>query len=455
MDNTLTPNPEIIVNETIDGRPVDRASSPRPRRKSASAAKATPTVGHPDRYIWGIYIMLLIISCIEVFSASSSQVSGANVYKPLIDHVKFLAAGFVLILALQRIHYKWFKFYATAVFVICMGALVYATYFGADINGAKRAIDLKVLSLQPPEMMKLAMVLFLAKIMGTNQRPGGVNNKGVIYSVVVVTIAAGVLWKNGLTNAAMVMAISIAMFLIGGIEWKKLGIIALIYGALFGIVLVTKYSDHNATPPSDDVVAVQTAAPSDRSQTHTSRIKKYMAGVDAGDAITDDNRQVMFSHFALANGGIIGQGPGNSRESARLPLAFSDYIYSIIVEDTGFVGGCFLLILYLCLLGRAGRIASKCRRAFPALLIMGCAVMIVLQALVHMTIAVGLGPVSGQPLPFISKGGTSIMVMSAAIGMMLSVSRYALKGQSTKREEKAELNDLPEDLQAENPTMLE
>ena len=146
---------------------------------------------------------------------------------------------------------------------------------------------------------------------------------------------------------------------------------------------------------------------------------------------------------------LFGQGPGNSRESARLPLAFSDYIYSIIVEDTGFVGGALILLLFLLLVARAGRIAYKCSRAFPAFLILGCAVMIVFQALVHMAIVTGLFPVSGQPLPFISKGGTSVLVMSAAIGIMLSVSRYAAHS-GDKKQIRAEIKELPEDMQAAN-----
>ena len=160
--------------------------------------------------------------------------------------------------------------------------------------------------------------------------------------------------------------------------------------------------------------------------THQNRIKAYLKGVEPSDEITDENRQVWFATMAQAHGGVIGRGPGNSRESARLPLAFSDYIYSIIIEDSGLVGGVAILILYLFLVARAGVVAFRLRKAFPTFLIMGCAVMIVFQALVHMAIVVGLGPVSGQPLPFISKGGTSILVMSAAIGAMLSVSRFAV-----------------------------
>ena len=156
----------------------------------------------------------------------------------------------------------------------------------------------------------------------------------------------------------------------------------------------------------------------------------------------------------MAHGGITGVGPGNSRESSRLPLAFSDYIYAIIIEDLGFiVGGIGLLVAYLMILARAGLIARRCTRAFPALLVMGMAVMIVLQALFNMAIVVGVFPVSGQPLPLISKGGTSIWMMSFGFGVMLSVSRYAVKDSGKKIKTEKE-NDLPEDLQAANPTNL-
>ena len=166
------------------------------------------------------------------------------------------------------------------------------------------------------------------------------------------------------------------------------------------------------------------------------------------------NRQEMYSRIAQAHGGITGVGPGNSRECSRLPLAFSDYIYSIIIEELGFIGGVFVLVLYLFLLARAGMIAKKCSRAFPALLIMGMAVMITLQALFHMGINTGFFPVSGQPLPLISMGGTSIFIISMAFGVMLSVSRFAVQSNKTK-EIKAEIAELPEGLKAENPMKLD
>ncbi len=158
--------------------------------------------------------------------------------------------------------------------------------------------------------------------------------------------------------------------------------------------------------------------------------------------------------MAQANGGIHGVGPGNSRESARLPLAFSDYIYAIVVEELGLIGGVAVLILYLWLLARAAGIASRCSITYPALIVMGMAVMIAFQALFHMGIVTGVFPVSGQPLPLISKGGTSIIVTCIAFGIMLSVSRTASRHGNKKHEISEEKESLPEQLRDENKMQL-
>lgn len=440
MDNVTTAE-KIRIKETVDGEPVATAADSSGKAPDKKRQASQPGVSKPDKYIWGVYIVLMIVSCIEVFSASATRVTSENIYKPLIEQAIFLLGGLAIVIGLQKLHYKWFKKYATPFMVLTLGMLVYTTFAGTSINGANRWIHIYgPINIQPPELMKLAMVLFLAKVLGTNQKPGGVNNRGIIISTVMVLVVSGLLWINGLTNALMLMVVSIAMMLIGGIEWKKFGIVVAVFAMIAGVVFVHKYSKDSDTTGT-------------RVKVHENRMANYLKGVSPDDTINDENRQTMYSRFALAHGSVIGNGPGNSRESVRLPLANSDYIYSIIVEDTGFVGGVILLLLYLCLVARAGRVASKCRRAFPAILIMGCAVMIVLQALVHMVIVVGIGPVSGQPLPLISKGGTSILTMSMAIGMMLSVSRFAVTN-NNKKDIKAELNALPEDLQADNPTML-
>ncbi len=438
--------PSLDIRQTVDGVAVETTpSASRPKARKGPVLQRQK----PDPYLWGIYIMLLVVSVIELFSASSTEVSGSNVYLPLIRHSIFLVLGLGIVLAFQNTHYGWFSRFAWPCAILSLLLLIASNYFGVEINGAQRAIKIAGLTIQPPEIVKLTVVVLLAKILGQHQQVKGVTNTGVILAATVVVIFGGFLWKNGLTNTILLFGVSIAMFLIGGMKWKKLGLVLLVYGVFAGCLVMLKYTGEKKTE-FDSVGQTEVVEQGiNRTGTQKNRISRYLEGVKPMDPITDENRQVVFAKIAQANGGVFGQGPGNSRESARLPLAFSDYIYSIIVEDTGLVGGLCLLMLYLCLLARAGRIAYYCRRAFPAFLIMGCAVLIVFQALVHMAIVTGLFPVSGQPLPLISKGGTSILVMSAAIGIMLSVSRFAVTSSDSKQN-KAELQELPEDLKAEN-----
>ena len=445
----------IIIQETIDGRP----GKPAPRRRSnppeevgdSNAAVAMPKAQRKsDPYIWGIYLFFLVISIIEIFSASSTEVKANNIYGPLLRHGIFLFLGLLIVLGVQKLHYIVFNRLAWVLAILSLGLLFFASFFGANINGAQRAIMISGFTIQPPEIVKFTVVLLLAAILGANQEPGGVSTKGVVLAALMVLIFSGLLWVNGLTNMILLMGVSVSMFLIGGIPMKKLGVVFLVYAVFGGGLFYLKYQEKQST--EFDRVAAMTGdigtGERGRQETHKSRFKHYLEGVSPTDEVTDENRQVWFAKLAQAHGGVIGKGPGNSRESARLPLAFSDYIYSIIVEDGGLVGGVAVLILYLFLLARAGRIAYKCKYAFPAFLIMGCAVMIVFQALVHMAIVTGVFPVSGQPLPFISKGGTSVLVMSMAIGVMLSVSRFAVHGSS--KETKEDITGIPEHMRAVN-----
>ena len=285
------------------------------------------------------------------------------------------------------------------------------------------------------------------------------NTKGVVLVVVLVTIFSGLLFTQGLTNTLLFIGISVCMMLIGGVEWYKLGIIFLVYLVLALAVMQAKDILTESELFNKQEQTVQDGEKKDvliqRSSTWKSRLEDFFDSTPEYEKeTTDANRQEHRAAMAMAHGGITGVGPGNSREASRLPLAFSDYIYAIIIEDLGFVvGGVGLLLVYLMILARAGLIARRCTKAFPALLVMGMAVMIVLQALFNMAIVVGVFPVSGQPLPLISKGGTSIWMMSFAFGVMLSVSRYAVKdtGANIKSERES---GLPEDLQAANPTNL-
>lgn len=418
-----------------------------------------------DKHIWGIFIALCIISIIELYSASSREVASSTmgVYGPIVRHCAMLFAGVIIILTLQRIHFKWFIPLIPLFAVVSVIMMVYVMFFGDIINGARRSFSLFGIMIQPAEFLKLSAAMVIALVMSRTQMPRGVKTKGVVICAVTVIIFGGLLFNQGLTNTILLMSISLSMMLIGGVQWKKFGIVLIAYGVIAAGALWWKMesAEERAEKLKAGIQVEQMdgnrneTIKTDRSGTWQARIDRFL-----GDSIpkydkpiTADNRQEMYAYMAQANGGLLGVFPGNSREAARLPLAFSDYIYSIIIEDMGFIGGMFVLILYLWLLARAGAIASRCSRAFPAMLVIGMAVMIVFQALFHMAIVTGVFPVSGQPLPLISKGGSSILITSIAFGVMLSVSRFAVRS-GKKQEIKQEMNTLPEGVRADNPTQL-
>ena len=416
---------------------------------------------HSDKYILGRYIILCIISIIELYSASSREVAASGVYGPIIRHCTMLGMGALITYGFSRIPYKWFMPFAPVVAIVGVGLMLYVMFFGEIVNGARRSFSLFGIAIQPAEIIKLASVLVVALIMSRNQMKQGVKTKGVAWAAIIIVIFGALLLPQGLTNFILLMSISCSMMLIGGVQMRKLGVVAACYLVCFVGAMWFKMHDDiaakNANAETTEVVVAANSekAKDDRSGTWMKRIDRFFEdSVPKYDMpITAENRQEMYSYMAQANGGVLGVFPGNSRETARLPLAFSDYIFAIIIEDLGLVGGIALLIIYLTLLARAGNIARQCNRAFPAMLVLGMAVMICFQALFHMGITTGVLPVSGQPLPLISKGGTSIFVTSAAFGIMLSVSRFAVRN-GKKQEIKQELNTLPEALHADNPTQI-
>lgn len=453
-DNNNSEQQGILIRETVGGV-VAEAVAPARRGRKKERAEAVPLKGDP--YIWGIYLMLLVVSVIELYSASASEVVGSNVYGPLIRHGLFLGIGFAVLYIIQRAHYGYIHRFAPLIGILSWLALAYSSFFGVEINGAQRAFMIGSITVQPPEIVKLTVVICLATILARNQKKKDVKTRGIVYSAVVVALFGALLARNGLTNTLLVMVVSLSMFLIGGIPLKKIAAVMCVYGVLLGIFMAGNKL-LNTTSEFDQVGASQTTTASVSaggdhslgSETQIKRVIRHFAGVHPQDELTDENRQVVMAKLAQARGGVVGTGLGNSRESVRLPLAFSDYIYSIVIEESGLVGGIALMILYLLLLARAGYVAYHLNRALPAFLILGCAILIVFQALVHMAIVTGFFPVSGQPLPFISKGGTSVIVMSAAIGIMLSVSKHAARHKEGGAKAQAEASKLGEDMQAIN-----
>lgn len=427
-----------------------------------------------DPWIWGIYITLLIISVVESYSASSREIAAQGIYMPIVKQCVFLGIGALCVVFLQRVDYNKPKFlYAMipGLAVITVVSLIYVMFFGEVINGAQRAMTIipGLVTLQPAELAKLSIVTMLSYIFAKSQKNRDISNRGMFGAAFVVALYGGLMIRSGLTNTLLLVAISFSMLLIGGAQFKKIGYLMGFFVVMMGLFFIIKQNNDKkqevfnetqkemqvAAAPSDGVV-ISTSEPS-KSVGRSATWKKRLLEWWHSDSlvyrdITDKNQQEMFSRMAQANGGIFGRGVGQSRECSRLPLAFSDYIFSIIVEELGMVGGIFVLLLYLSLLGRAAMIVRHSKRVLPSLLVIGMASFITFQALFHMAINVGVFPVSGQPLPLISKGGTSILVISIAFGVMLSVSRTIANGGNKK--DKADETPVIEGLDAVNPTEI-
>lgn len=421
-----------------------------------------------DWTLWACYIILCVVSVVEVFSASSQELKAGSVYLPIASHVRWLLIGLILMLGLEHIHYKYFKVLMILVAPFAIILAVLTPFIGEMENGAIRAIKVLGISLQAAEPCKFASVLLLAYIFARFQKKeGGLSMKGIWWGLAVMMVFAALLITQGGSNTLLVLMVSILMMIIGGLPRKLLVAGGLVFAIGIGAIAGVHYSKDEKT---ETVRTENVAKGGENKETKSilssvfQRMPTWKKRIDAwlGDGTPEyekttdygvgGNSQKHHACMAIAHGRGIGVMPGNSRECSRLQLAFSDFIYAIILEELGLFGGIVVLLCYLGIVIRAGMIGSKCKNAYSTLLIMGMALMIALQAFYHMSISVGLLPVSGQTLPFISKGGTSIVIMSMAMGVMLSVSRYAVERTSEGLKTIDDDDDLPQDLRANNPT---
>lgn len=433
---------------------------------------------HGDPWIWGIYIMLIVISLVETYSAASREVVKMGVYMPILKHILFLMIGGGLLLATYRIPYtnkKYLIFYTVGLTAISILLLIYVLFFGENYNNAQRSFRVVGISVQPFEIAKLAVVLCLSLVLSRTQKGNGVSNNGVIVCVLLIAVYGLLTYVNGMTNFLLLTSISLVMMVVGGITFKRIAILLVAFGLVGGAIYMIKSSnddkDENLQKSrsqteqvmqegeTGDLAAEQASKKGkkkvDRSNVRKKRIENWLNNDSlwTRPIIPNENDQEMFAYMAQAHGGVTGVFFGNSRETSRLPLASSDYVFSIIVEDTGLIGGVIVLTLFLALLLRAAMIARRCRRTLPTLMVIGLASMITLQALFHIAINTGVFPVSGQPLPLISKGGSAIVVTSYAFALLLSISR-TVAGLTDKENATKEEMALPEELRAENPSQL-
>ena len=399
-----------------------------------------------DKVIWMVFFFLCMISIVEVFSASSNLTYKTQNYMgPIIYHSVMIFVGVVVAVVTLNIPCRYFKLMTPFLLVISALTLLWVLIGGESINGANRVISLMGFTFQPSEIAKGTMVLVTAQILSAMQRETGADRKAFKYIMIILIPTTFLIAIENLSTAALLFAVIFLMMFVGRVPMsqmsKLMGAIAVAVVAFLVMVMTLGSIGENASQESQMTETVTASADKQaadkdaikgggvfhRFATWRNRILKHFNKEEVPPEKYDieENFQVGHANMAIASSGVIGKGPGNSLERDYLPQAFSDFIYAIIIEEMGIIGAAVVAFLYIVLLYRAARIASRCENNFPAFLIMGLSLLLVIQAMFNMMVAVGLAPVTGQPLPLISKGGTSTIINCAYIGVILSVSRSA------------------------------
>ena len=308
-------------------------------------------------------------------------------------------------------------------FVMGMGIIT-----GDRVNGAARWMTFFGIQFQPSELAKMAVIIVTAFILSKLQEENGANPKAFKYIMWIVGIVFVLIAPENGSTAALLFGVVFLMMMVGRVPWKQLGKLV----GTVGLGLTLLVTVIVVIPPS----VYENIPGTHRFSTWQSRIKGFFEDKEAVPAAKydiDKDAQIAHANIAIATSHVIGKMPGNSVQRDFLSQAFSDFIFAIVIEELGLLGGAFIVMLYLWLLIRAGRIAKRCDKYFPAFLVMGIAMLLVSQAMLNMMVAVGLFPVTGQPLPLISKGGTSTLINCAYIGMILSVSRYVIQKEEQRK----------------------
>ncbi|MBF1565318.1 MAG: FtsW/RodA/SpoVE family cell cycle protein [Prevotella salivae] len=409
-----------------------------------------------DKVIWMIFFFLCIISVVEVFSASSGLTyKSGSYFSPLIKHLGILLMGIFCMVITLNIKCKYFKILTPFMLVISFITLIWVFFAGQSTNGAQRWVSFIGIQFQPSEIAKGTLVLATAQILSALQTEHGADKNAFKFILIVCAFIVPLIGLENLSTAALLCLVILLMMVIGRVPMRQLGklmgvTLALILVIFAGVMLLgTDRGDVETSKNMTEQVAQQKKDEGllgkifHRADTWKSRIDKFTSSkeVTPAEVDLDTDAQVAHANIAIASSNVVGKGPGNSVERDFLSQAFSDFIYAIIIEELGVEGAVAVAVLYIMLLFRTGRIASRCENNFPALLAMGLALLLVTQALFNMCVAVGLAPVTGQPLPLISKGGTSTMINCIYVGVILSVSRSAKKkGEPGQGETKTEVS---------------
>ncbi|MCF8296380.1 MAG: FtsW/RodA/SpoVE family cell cycle protein [Saprospiraceae bacterium] len=360
-----------------------------------------------DKVIWIVVILLSVFSLLAVYSSTGTlayKYKSGNTEFYLIKHFMILVFGFVLMYLAHLVRYTLFSRISQIALIVAIPLLFITLISGTNVNDAARWLTLPVINItfQTSDLAKLALIMYVARLLSKKQEQIKDLKSAFVPIMIPILITCGLILPANFSTAAVLFATSVVLMFIGRVSIKYIAyLIGIGIAALLLLVLVAKYYP-NLLP---------------RLETWVTRVESF------SESDSESNYQVEQAKIAIASGGTFGKMPGNSTQRNFLPSPFADFIFAIIIEEYGLIGGVFILLLYLILLFRGLKIVSKSPGTFGAFLAIGLSFSLVFQAMINMAVAVNLFPVTGQALPLVSMGGTSIWFTSLAIGIILSVSK--------------------------------
>ena len=411
-----------------------------------------------DKVIWIVALILGIISLIVVYSATSalavSKYEG-DTGKVLMKHLAMLIFGFAMMILASRINYKRYAKIALLLMIPCLALLLYTLVFGRNINDASRSINVGGFSFQPSEMAKIILITYLARQLIMME--GSVYNfKDFLLRLALpILVTAALIFSENLSTAVILVTVCMVLLFIGRV--KFLHLLALVGLCIVGMSAYLGYdaiktnieNKHRRAAQQDTMVIGEKTdtykEKQNRIQTWSNRLKSMGEDKEKVDPFDDKHMQRTYADIAVASSSIFGKGPGKSEQRNFLPHPYSDFIFAIIIEEYGLIGAVVVLLLYLILFTRVLRIVIKRPLTFGSLMAFGLGFLVILQAMVNMGVSIGLLPVTGQPLPFVSMGGTSLMATGLILGMILSVTRYMEDENMNKEQELQALTEITED----------
>jgi cell division protein FtsW len=384
-----------------------------------------------DKVIWAVVVLLALVSLLAVYSSTgllAYKMYKGNTEIYLFKQFAFIIVGVATIYFAHQVNYIIYSKVAKILFLVSIPLLIYTLFFGVRLNEGSRWIRLPIINLtfQTSDLAKLALFMYLSRLLSKKQDVIKDFKKGFIPVITPVAIVCVLIAPANLSTALLIGATSMMLMFIGRVSAKHLLLtvgVALIPVMILIIAAVFRHG-HGDAPLTKSKTEHKSKLFA-RVDTWVNRVETFMYGVKEDN--NDDNYQVNQAKIAIANGGWVGLGPGNSRQRNFLPHPYSDFIYAIIIEEYGFTGGAFIIFIYLVFLFRSIRIFRRCPFAFGAFLALGLSFTLMIQALANMAVNVNLFPVTGVTLPLVSMGGSSFLFTCLAIGIILSVARNVEK----------------------------